>query len=98
VETYRLVYVTCEENYSAIMAVARAPKQWSLTKNETVNSFENWKQKLQYTLASHEQFATFLVDGVTWLKRKANPTRDSLMTDVKQSPLIVNLHSKKSLC
>ena len=58
------------------MAVARAPKQWSLTKSETVNSFESWKQNLQYTLALDQQFAPFLVDGVTWLKKtRGNPTR-----------------------
>ena len=44
----------------------RAPKQWQLTKHETKTSFEAWKQNLQYTLSLDPNFATFLLDGVTW--------------------------------
>ena len=33
------------------MAGARAPKQWSLSKNETITSFESWRQNLLYTLS-----------------------------------------------
>jgi hypothetical protein len=78
------------------MAVARAPKQWSLTKNETVNSFENWKQNLQYTLALDEQFAPFLVDGVTWQKKPGRiQPGDLLMTGITSPPLVVKLLSKK---
>ena len=47
----------------------RAPKQWSLTKQETITSFESWRQNLQYTLALDKNFAGFLVDGLTWLKK-----------------------------
>jgi len=54
----------------------RAPKQWCLTKHETINSFENWKQNLIYTLSLDSNFAPFLAEGVTWLKKtKAQPTR-----------------------
>ena len=51
------------------MATIRAPKQWSLTKTETITSFESWRQNLQYTLALDQNFATFLVDGFAWLKK-----------------------------
>lgn len=47
----------------------RAPKQWSLTKTETVSSFEGWKQNIQYTLALDPNFATYLVPDAAWLKR-----------------------------
>ena len=58
------------------MASARAPKQWCLTKVETVNSFENWRQNLQYTLSLDANFAQFLTDGVEWQKKsRANPMR-----------------------
>lgn len=58
------------------MAAPRAPKQWSLTKTETVNSFENWKQNLQYTLSLDPNFAQFLVEGVVWGKKsRAAPLR-----------------------
>ncbi len=56
--------------------MARAPKQWSLGKHETVNSFENWKQNLTYILTLDANFAPFLQEGVTWLKSsKAAPLR-----------------------
>lgn len=55
------------------MAV-RAPKQWTLTKHETITSFEAWRQNLQYTLSLDPNFAAFLLDGSTWLKKSAaNP-------------------------
>ena len=47
----------------------RAPKQWCLTKHETVNSFENWRQNLIYTLSLDPNFAPYLVDGVQWTKK-----------------------------
>ncbi|XP_067660624.1 uncharacterized protein [Haliotis asinina] len=54
----------------------RAPKQWILTKNETINSFEGWKQNLLYTLSTDAAFSPLLEAGVTWLKKsRANPNR-----------------------
>ena len=47
----------------------RAPKQWCLTKHETVNSFETWRQNLIYTLSLDPNFAPYLVDGVQWTKK-----------------------------
>ena len=49
-------------------AQMRAPKQWSLTKQESITSFEAWRQNLQYTLSLDQNFAPFLVDGFTWQK------------------------------
>ena len=58
------------------MANNRAPKQWDLTSNETLNSFKNWKENLVYTLSLDKSFAPFLKDGVTWGKQSSvNPTR-----------------------
>ncbi len=54
----------------------RAPKQWCLTKVETVNSFENWHQNLVYTLSLDTEFVPFLVDGARWGKKtRASPFR-----------------------
>ncbi len=63
------------------MASVRAPKQWSLTKTETVNSFENWKQNLQYTLALDTNFATFLATGTTWLKKSRTAPNRGFVND-----------------
>lgn len=50
------------------MAATRVQKQWPLTKNETITSFEAWRQNLQYTLR------TISSDCFTWLK-KTSATR-----------------------
>lgn len=47
----------------------RAPKQWTLTKTETITTFENWKSNLVYTLSLDPNFAKFLVEGLTWEKK-----------------------------
>ena len=52
----------------------RAPKQWCLKKQETITSFETWKQNLQFLLAQDPNFACFLADGATW-KTAAQPLR-----------------------
>ena len=51
------------------MSSSRAPKQWSPTKSETVNSFESWKQNLNYILSLDNNFAPFLDANVTWTKK-----------------------------
>ena len=54
---------------------ARAPKQRQLTRNETLNSFTNWKENLVYTLSLDPAYSPFLVDGYSWQKKTAtNPT------------------------
>ena len=53
------------------MATIRAPKQWSLSKTETITSFEAWRQNLVYTLSLDHNFAPFLVEGFTWVKKTA---------------------------
>ena len=53
-------------------ATPLAPKQWCLTKVETITSFENWRQNLVYTLSLDAQLAPFLLDGATWLKKTKN--------------------------
>ena len=54
----------------------KAPKQWQLTTNETLNSFKNWKENLCYTLWLDTSFAPFIKDGITWQKKtEATPYR-----------------------
>ena len=65
----------------------RAPKQWQLSKNETLNSFTNWKENLLYTLSLDSNFSPFLVDGFSWLKKSAaTPTR-GLTNDGESVPV-----------
>lgn len=53
-------------------STSRAPKQWYLTKIETVNTFENWRQNLLYTLSLDKNFALFLITGSWWDKKTKN--------------------------
>ena len=64
----------------------RAPKQWALTKNETITSFEAWRQNLQYTLSLDPNFAPFLVEGSTWLKKTSTTPLRGLEDDPETMP------------
>lgn len=58
------------------MAASRAPKQWQLSKDETINSFTSWKENILYTLSLDANFAPYLEDGETWGKKTStNPNR-----------------------
>ena len=68
------------------MAVNRAPKQWSLTRQETITSFESWKQNITYILSLDASFASFLLPNTTWLKKtRAAPLR-GLTDDPEGTP------------
>ena len=78
----------------------RAPKQWYLGKDETVNSFENWRKYVVYTLSLDPNFSAFLVDGVTWDKKtkSAHPLRE--FTDDDTDVAVVNSQSshRSAIC
>ena len=58
------------------MAGSCAPKQWTLTKDETLTSFTNWTANLLYILSLDSNFALFLIDSCTWTKKTpSSPTR-----------------------
>ena len=64
----------------------RAPKQWCLTKIETVNTFENWKQNLQYSLSLDGNFAPYLVEGTQWLKKSRSTPYRGFQDDPETVP------------
>ncbi|CAC5422319.1 unnamed protein product [Mytilus coruscus] len=57
------------------------PKQWCLTKIETVNSFENLKQNIIYTLSLDPHFAPFLGGGVQLEKKTRKATNRGFLND-----------------
>ena len=58
------------------MANYSAPKQWVLKENETITSYESWKQNLIFTLSLQNKFLPFLEEGCTWKKKTtADPYR-----------------------
>ena len=53
------------------MAARSAQKPRDLTKEETLNSFNAWKDNLLYILSvEHAEFAPFLANGATWSKNE----------------------------
>lgn len=66
--------------------IHRAPKQWCLSKVETVNSFENWKQNLVYTLSLDPNFAPFLIEGTEWLKKSRDAPHRGFTNDGEEVP------------
>ena len=58
------------------MTSHRAPKQWSLSSNETITSIDAWENNLKYILSLDPNFADFLTDGSSWGKKtNATPLR-----------------------
>ena len=60
-------------------ASPRAPKQWQLTKIETITSYESWRQNLIYVLSLDKNFVPFL--DATWQKQTAANPRRGLTDD-----------------
>ena len=53
-----------------------APKRWCLSENETLNTFETWRQNQLYNLTLEKHFVPFLAADFKWTKQStANPTR-----------------------
>ena len=65
-------------------AAPRAPKQWQLTKNETITSYESWRQNLVYILSLDKNFVPFL--EATWQKQTAANPRRGLTNDGTSIP------------
>ena len=68
------------------MAGNRAPKQWSLTKHETITSFEAWRHNLQYTLSLDPNFAPYLIEGVNWSKETTTAPLRGFENDTEPIP------------
>ncbi len=64
----------------------RAPKQWCLTTNETINSFENWRQNLVYTLTLDTNFTKFLEDEFSWKKKSRKDAFRGMVDDGESIP------------
>ena len=77
----------------------RAPKQWQLTRSETINSFNNWKENLVYTLSLDKNFSPYLKDNVTWGKKTAaSPVRGFTDDTAEQVPNEADRKTKEDKC
>ena len=70
----------------------RAPKQWALTKHETITSFENWRQNLEYTLSLDNGFSPYLGQNASWKKK----TRDNPLRGFHDDDNDVPEHSRRT--
>ena len=61
------------------MASVKAPKQWCLTKNETANSIEVWRDNLIFILSEDAHFALLLKPGTIWKKNQPHSPRVALL-------------------
>ena len=68
------------------MASHRAPKQWCLTKQETVNTFENWRHNVLYILSLDNNFTDFLSEDARWQKKAAAHPHRGLTSDADDVP------------
>jgi hypothetical protein len=63
------------------MAASRAPKQWALTKQETITSYEaKIRPKLDHN------FAIFLLEDTTWLQKTSTAPLRGLENDGEDVP------------
>ena len=67
-------------------ATHRAPKQWCLTKTESINTFENWKSNLLYCLSLDANFSPFLEETTTWQRASKSNTTRGLSDDDESVP------------
>ena len=63
------------------MASSRAPKQWCLTKTETANSIEVWRENFIFILNEDARFAPFLRPDVTWKNTSRSSANRGLSND-----------------
>ncbi len=63
---------------------ARAPKQWQLSKNETITSYESWRQNLMCILSLDNNFVPFL--EATWQKKTASNLHRGLVDEGETIP------------
>ena len=78
---------------------SRAPKQWQLTRSETINSFNNWKENLIYTLSLDKNFNPYVKDNVTWGKKTAaSPTRGFTDDTADQVANAADCKTKEDKC
>ena len=64
----------------------KSPKQWSLTKNESITTFKARRQNLQYSLSLDTNFSLFLADNFSWLKKSSTSRKRGLTSHGENVP------------
>ena len=61
-------------------------KHWLLTRNESITSFETWKQNLIYILFCYANFAHSMRDNVSWERKSSSTPTRGLVNDSDDIP------------
>jgi len=64
----------------------RPPKLWPLSKNETITSFENWRQVVIYSISLNKHFAPFLTNDAKWTISPSTTANRGLSHDGNDVP------------
>ena len=64
----------------------KAPKQWALPSDATVNQFEAWKNNLVFTLSLDKINTNFLKEDATWHKQTKSTTHRGFTDDAETVP------------
>ncbi len=59
----------------------KAPKQWSLQRDESLNSFNNWRENLLYVLSLDKNFAPYIAKEATWGRITATDSTRGFVDD-----------------
>ena len=60
---------------------SRGLKIKELTENETLSSFDNWRQTLLYSFSLDPQFSEFLAEDAKWEKKNTAGSTRGLVDD-----------------
>ena len=74
-----------------------ASKQWSVSKNNAINSLENWRQNLVYTLSLDSNFAPFLANSTTWGKKTKTQSLHGYNNNRETVPLSKRLTAQQKV-
>ena len=68
--------------------MAKAPKPWKLTEEESFSSYTNWQTNIVYVLGQEDKFVPFLQADVSWLKRSDTQPNRGLQQAGELTPAV----------
>ena len=77
------------------MTSHRAPKQLSLSSNETITSIEARENNLKYILSLDPNFSDFLIDGLSWGKKTNTTPLRGFSNDLGSAPAVRRTAAQK---
>ena len=69
------------QNPQDFIKMAKAPKPYKLTEDESFSSFRSWQSNILYVLSRDKEFSPFLKEGAKWNKATAADQTRGLTDD-----------------